>query len=192
MAQAFGTFAPPRAPDGLELRQGKLLAVCPAESAALRSLVASAIAVAEGRPETVGSALQITRKSFRRPYVVSVYPLRRTSTAGREARALALLTDPETVTASLPLRLTALFGLSPAEAGVAERILNGQSLEQARDALHIGIEPARTHLKRVMSKTGTRRQGELVRLLLKAAATAGFEVRPEFARNHRQVTTRGG
>jgi DNA-binding CsgD family transcriptional regulator/PAS domain-containing protein len=170
--------------DGLEIRQGKLQAAKPTESAALRNLVDSAIAIAEGRPEIAGSTLQITRRSFRRSYIVSVYPLRRTLVAGREPRAVALLADPEAAAgpASLAPRLTALFGLSRAEARLADLIVRGRSLEEARDALHIGFETARTHLKRIMSKTGTRRQAELVRLLLNVATTTEFQLRPDLAK----------
>jgi DNA-binding CsgD family transcriptional regulator/PAS domain-containing protein len=166
-----------RQQDGLELRQGKLLAAHPAETSALRNLVGSAIAGAEGNPEAFAGTLQITRKSFRRPYIASVYPLRQTSAAGREVRAIVLITDPEASAVILSPSLTALFGLTPAESCIAEKILNGQTLEKTAATLSIGIETARTHLKRVMSKTDTNRQADLVRLLLNAAATTGFEVR---------------
>jgi DNA-binding CsgD family transcriptional regulator len=38
-------------------------------------------------------------------------------------------------------------------------------------ALHVTRNTAKTHLKNIFEKTGTKRQAELVRLLLRSAAT---------------------
>jgi DNA-binding CsgD family transcriptional regulator len=52
---------------------------------------------------------------------------------------------------------------------VASELVAGRTLAQASRRLGIMPQTARTHLKRVFSKTGVTRQAELVRLLLPLA-----------------------
>jgi DNA-binding CsgD family transcriptional regulator len=61
--------------------------------------------------------------------------------------------------------LNRLFGLTPAEAGLASRLASGESLASAADALGMAKETARVHLRAVFTKTDTHRQAELVSLL---------------------------
>lgn len=48
---------------------------------------------------------------------------------------------------------------------LAARLFEGKSLEQVAGELAITYETARTHLRRIFSKTGTSRQAELVLLI---------------------------
>jgi DNA-binding HTH domain-containing proteins len=61
--------------------------------------------------------------------------------------------------------LCGLFDLTPAEARVARGIALAQTPETVAANLGISIQTARSHLKRIMQKTGTTRQAELVLLL---------------------------
>jgi len=61
--------------------------------------------------------------------------------------------------------LCGLFDLTPAEARLAREVAVGASMETAAATLGLSIETVRTYLKRVMAKTGTRRQAELAVLL---------------------------
>lgn len=63
-------------------------------------------------------------------------------------------------------QLVVLHGLTPAEAKLAAKLAEGQSLEEAADMLSISIHTARCQLKAAFQKTGVRRQSELVALLL--------------------------
>lgn len=67
------------------------------------------------------------------------------------------------------LRLQRRLGLTLAEAKVADRLASGEDLTSIATALHVTRETVRTHLKRTYSKTGTRRQAELVALVLRVA-----------------------
>ena len=60
------------------------------------------------------------------------------------------------------------FGLSPAEARLALRLVAGETLRSAAVKLGIGYETARTHLKNIFDKTGTCRQAELVGFIFTA------------------------
>jgi DNA-binding CsgD family transcriptional regulator len=61
--------------------------------------------------------------------------------------------------------LCGLFDLTPAEARVARGIASAQTPEAVAQSIGISVETARSHLKRIMLKTGTTRQAELVLLL---------------------------
>ncbi|MDB5524861.1 MAG: DNA-binding protein with domain [Rhizobium sp.] len=61
--------------------------------------------------------------------------------------------------------LCGLFDLTPAEARLAREVATGVSMEAAAVNLGLSLETVRTYMKRVMAKTGTRRQAELAVLL---------------------------
>ncbi len=63
-----------------------------------------------------------------------------------------------------------LFNLTPAETALAMELTNGLSLEEAAEALNIRRNTARAHLRSIFSKTGVRRQTELVRIMLNSVA----------------------
>ena len=70
-----------------------------------------------------------------------------------------------------PVRLAQqLFQLTPAETALAIQMANGLSLEEAAEVLGIRRNTARAHLRSIFSKTGVRRQTELVRLFLNSVA----------------------
>jgi DNA-binding CsgD family transcriptional regulator len=62
------------------------------------------------------------------------------------------------------------LGLTRAEAAVAAEILEADGLQAVADRLGVSLATVRTHLAHVFDKTGTRRQAELVRLLLRSAS----------------------
>jgi DNA-binding CsgD family transcriptional regulator len=61
--------------------------------------------------------------------------------------------------------LRSAFGLTPAEARLALRLQQGESLAEIADALSLSRDTVRQHLKSVFAKTKTNRQAELVLLL---------------------------
>ena len=71
--------------------------------------------------------------------------------------------------------LCRVFALTRAEAAVAILIMQGHTVERAADLLYVSIHTARTHLKRILLKTETNRQGELIRLLLVSCAQLVIE-----------------
>ncbi len=66
--------------------------------------------------------------------------------------------------------LREVFNLSRAEARLAHALVHGRSVEAAARELHISPHTARTQLKAIFAKTGTRRQPELVRKVLTSPA----------------------
>lgn len=97
------------------------------------------------------------------PYGPVSAPLKRT--------AIITLRDPAR-TPMLPVTdLEQLFGLSPAEARLATRLVDGEAVEEAAIGLGISRNTARSQLQSIYMKIGVNRQGELVRLLLSSAAS---------------------
>ena len=62
------------------------------------------------------------------------------------------------------------LGLTRSEARIADALARGLSLIEAAALLGISPETARTYSKLIYSKTGTRGQGDLVRLILTSIA----------------------
>lgn len=86
--------------------------------------------------------------------------------------ALILVTDPDREAKPLAAQIRAKFGLTTREAMFAAEIISGDSIQAAADRLKITRSTARTHLSRIFDKTGTRKQAELVRLLMQTARSA--------------------
>jgi DNA-binding CsgD family transcriptional regulator/PAS domain-containing protein len=62
--------------------------------------------------------------------------------------------------------IQSLFGVTPAQAALANALLNGGGIPAAAERLKISRSTARSHLFALFQKTGTNRQSELVRAIL--------------------------
>jgi DNA-binding CsgD family transcriptional regulator/PAS domain-containing protein len=80
-------------------------------------------------------------------------------------RAIVLVIEQKRDEPADPAIVRDLFGLTLGEAKIASMIGAGLSPRNAAEKLGIKEETARTHLKKVFSKTGISRQSELVALL---------------------------
>jgi len=65
--------------------------------------------------------------------------------------------------------LVILYKITPAEARLAAKLAALRTVEEAADDLGISVSTARTQLKTVFGKTGTRSQSELLMLLATGA-----------------------
>jgi DNA-binding CsgD family transcriptional regulator len=65
-------------------------------------------------------------------------------------------------------QLRDLFGFTVAEARVANALLGGRSVEDIACQSQVRCDTIRAHVKRMLAKTGTRRQSDLQKLLVKA------------------------
>jgi DNA-binding CsgD family transcriptional regulator len=89
--------------------------------------------------------------------------------------AIIFITDPDRGTVPDAVQLQRQFGLTPAESRFVVEILRGDGIAASAERLGILPGTARTHLHRVLAKTGTRRQADLVRLVLGARHGASSE-----------------
>jgi DNA-binding CsgD family transcriptional regulator/PAS domain-containing protein len=161
--------------DGLRIGRDGLSAALPRETAAVRRLVADAARTTNGDGAHAGGELFLSRPSLRRPLVLAVHPLPRDELfpglPGTSAVAV-FVSDPDANGESDGAVLARLYGLTPAERRLTSALLTGDDLREISDTLGISYHTARSQMKSVFGKTGTRRQAELMRLLLKLPAQA--------------------
>ncbi|MBX3578436.1 MAG: helix-turn-helix transcriptional regulator [Rhizobiaceae bacterium] len=60
--------------------------------------------------------------------------------------------------------IATIYNFTPAETQIFASLARGQALAKTADALGIASSTAKTHLLRIFSKTGCKRQAELVAL----------------------------
>ena len=65
--------------------------------------------------------------------------------------------------------LQSAYDLTESEIRICSMLANDESVESVAAKLHITPNTARTHIKRIFSKTGAARQSELVKLMMNAA-----------------------
>lgn len=121
-----------------------------------------------------GRSMRARRASGKRPYGIIVMRLR-TCERDRSPGALrpavcVVIADPEGGHALSVERLQEAFELTEAEARLAARLAGGEGLRPAAHSLGITYGTARARLAEIFQKTDTRRQGELVNLLLTTLA----------------------
>ena len=152
--------------DGLTCHRGRLFARNQRETDAIHRLIAHASQPVLGQEP--GGTMTVSRPSGLSPLSVVISPLRITRDASDDKRVVAALfvSDPEQKVDAKEGLLSELYGLTRSESRLAGKIMQGYSVEEAATALNVSLETGRSYMKRVLSKTGVRRQAELVRLLL--------------------------
>lgn len=156
--------------DGLHAAIDGLRAETSEQTQTLRRLIGEA-----ARPEGLDGAsglMAVQRRIPQRPLAVMVascHARTRLAAAVRPHRAvLVFVTDPDRAPAMRSELLRQLYRLTRMEAEVALAVLRGEGLKAIADSFGVSISTARTHLQNVFDKTETRRQAELVYLLLRS------------------------
>jgi DNA-binding CsgD family transcriptional regulator/PAS domain-containing protein len=153
--------------EGLRSHDGRLTATDSYEDAQLQLLIAGASGEKDASVSLPGGAMKIVRPLARTTLQVTVVPApERYRPAESGSCALVFVSDPSSQPRPRAALMRALYGLTPAEARLADLLLEGCEVREAADRLRTTLETARFHLKRVLAKTGTRRQTELMRLML--------------------------
>jgi DNA-binding CsgD family transcriptional regulator/PAS domain-containing protein len=154
--------------DGLCVRSGVLSATDSGADARIRQAIREAIS-AETRIASP-LAIGVPRPSGHRAYQLLLAPIRHglPMLAGLRAPDVVLLIiDPESQRTGAPQLLVQLYGLTRREAALASTLCAGKTVGEAAQELHMTYETARSHLRRIFEKTGTSRQTELLRLLMR-------------------------
>ena len=162
--------------DGLALDRARLVAAAPGLTGKLQAMIAAA----SGTPAMAGrsDALSLPRPSGLAPLSLIVTPIRRemelyASELPGTAAVMLCISDPQAGSDRRLSDLSALFKLTPAEAAVAADLLAGLEVRDIAERRGRSIHTVRTQLVRLMDKTDTRRQAELVSRL-----AAGRQPRP--------------
>ncbi len=153
--------------DGLLVRHGELRCIRHADTVTLHGLIGDIAQRQREGADGAGRALRIHRPVGSRP-LTALLTAFRCSGASKDVDAIVavFINDPEQAPVPDVQMLRDWYDLTPAEARVAALLAGGLSLDEIGERLGIGTNTARTHLKNIFSKTDTRRQGELIRLLL--------------------------
>lgn len=157
---------------GVTTVQQRLVGLTASSTGQLHALIAKA--TSDERSPRAGGAMLLDRAPPAGPLQVLVTPLgSRHGLAGISAQghaAMLMLVDSLRASRGLEARLTALFGLTPAEARVASEVAEGRSPNDIAEDLRVMPSTVRTHLHHVFTKTEARGQGDLIRLIAQIAA----------------------
>jgi DNA-binding CsgD family transcriptional regulator/PAS domain-containing protein len=161
--------------DSFTLRGGGIAALRTQDDAALQRLIGAAIGTAAGEALASGGALKLPRRSGRRDYAVIVAPMTRRESilSDLQPTVSVLISDPDAAATHSAEMLRQVYGITAAEQRLVERLMAGDTPEQAARALGIALPTARTQLASVFRKTETSRQPELMRLLVSLPWWAG-------------------
>lgn len=170
--------------DGFHLSSRGIAAALPAETRALWRAIATAATITtkltqsdttdtivRSATSAMETTLPLSRPSLRAPLTAFVMPLsdaRIEGTRGGQCQVAVFLIEPDRPPQINTGALAETYRLAPREAQVATLLAQGRSPAQIACKLGIGLGTVREHLKRVLAKTETHRQANLVRLLLRA------------------------
>jgi DNA-binding CsgD family transcriptional regulator len=171
-------FANPKAEEllcrrmGLLCANGRLAAASPALTHRLQALARAGARPGRGEGEIAGT-FELRRGENYPPLVVHVVPVaadRATSVFANERPAAAVIVvDPAAGLAAQIERFAAQFGLTFAETRVLGELIGGTGILAAAAKLNSSESTVRTHANRILAKTGTVRQTELIRRFFETA-----------------------
>jgi DNA-binding CsgD family transcriptional regulator len=118
-------------------------------------------------------ALALHRSPGKRPLQLLASALPTASRNRSNAELVLLVTDPECPVNYPDDVLHALYGLSPAQTEVANGLLTGYTLDEIASLRRVSLGTVRQQVKSILTKTGTRRQSDLTRLLMSLPPSAG-------------------
>jgi DNA-binding CsgD family transcriptional regulator len=149
--------------DGLLLRRGRLQFKAVDATAAFVAFLSSN----HQATDSGGLVMRAPRSRLKHPYRVLASRLAHRHTRDRRGPAYCVfIYEPngghQRVAASI---LRQLYGLTPAEAGLANELFGGQSLAESAKARSISVNTARSMLKRIFTKCAVHSQPELLLLL---------------------------
>ena len=160
--------------DGLRVMNQQLVATASADNKKLQRLIQDVLTMPSDKPGVI-EALSLARGSGKSPWGLVVRAVPDGAWIdGKGVPAVAVFVRDPDGNAHPPARLAQqLFALTPAETALATQLANGLSLEESAVALGIRHNTARAHLRSIFSKTGARRQTELVRMFLNSVMPLG-------------------
>jgi DNA-binding CsgD family transcriptional regulator/PAS domain-containing protein len=151
----------------LAVRNGRLTGGNAQASASLARLFEDAVSPSYSisAPKT-HHVLSLRRESDNRSLQLLVTSLPESHRARSQADLLLMVSDPEKPACFPDDILHTLYGLTPAETEVANGLLMGYSAEEIGCLRRVSTSTVRQQIKSMLSKTGTSRQSDMVRLFM--------------------------
>lgn len=161
--------------DGLKIAGKQLEATSALDNRKLQRLIRDALAPRAASKLGVMEAMSVSRPSGKVGWGLVLQVISPDEwTEGKHRPSVAVFVRDAERKAQPPIRLAQqLFQLTAAETSLAIQLANGLSLDEASEVLNIRRNTARAHLRSIFSKTGVRRQTELVRIFLNSVALLG-------------------
>ncbi len=157
--------------DGLELDpEGVLSATHDSHVSLEKALQEVAKSSRTAEPGKLDRAFAVRRPSGKRALTLFVRAVNNTGEkqSSNQAAVLVMILDATLPVETTEADLRHLYGFTATEAQIANLLMEGKALEDCCTELGIRRTTVRMHLRNIFAKTGVRRQGELVSLLLKS------------------------
>jgi DNA-binding CsgD family transcriptional regulator/PAS domain-containing protein len=154
--------------DGIAITSGHLSMMSPRSQAALVKAIEKVDTVRAGPL----CQIEVERPSHKPPYRLILMPVPSPAALPlglTQPAAAVLIVDTEAGPELDTQILGELFSLTPAEVRVTGKLGVGRSAEEIAQEMGLSLETVRTHIRHVLSKTTTGRQGELIALVLRTA-----------------------
>jgi DNA-binding CsgD family transcriptional regulator len=149
--------------DGLRIRRGAFEFAAAGVGARFAAALAGVRRLRGGHVGARADDFPVPRRSAP-PYLVSIRPLVRAPREGDiHATAIVFVHDPLQRVAGMIHLLREVFGLTEAEASVADALHAGTPLGDYARERKVSVNTVYTHLRRIKEKTGCTRMAELIR-----------------------------
>lgn len=162
------------AQDGLDIQSEKVCHLNSEVNAALQSAIGRVVSSIATGQEPMSEHIELPRHANRKPLRAAVCslagnPNRLAGWIPNQMRAAIFITDPVASYETTGEKMQRLYALTETEGDILAAITNGQKLRDISEQTGRSYETVRTHVKNIMSKTGTTSQVELIRLALTSA-----------------------
>lgn len=126
--------------------------------------------------DQVGGMLSVPRRALLGSYILTLVPVRESGPVDSGISGIAFIADPRQKQITAISLLAKTYAFTKTEAELAIALLNGHTLSAIADQRGVSYNTVKTHLQAIFSKTHTRRQAELISLLLRSMA--GVNIKP--------------
>jgi DNA-binding CsgD family transcriptional regulator len=133
-----------------------------------KAAIASVLRLRSGEADSAaGTDFRAARSAGGQFYLVSVRPLLGGAARKQPSSAVAIVfaRDPHAPSVAATVTLRDLFGLTEAEAGLAQALQSGVALSDYANSRALSLNTVYTHLRRLREKTGSNRMAELIHKL---------------------------
>jgi DNA-binding CsgD family transcriptional regulator len=157
--------------DGLELGRRGLVFDDRDTQREFDSLLQAICAASNAITVRSGGIVRVQRPSGEKSYTIMIVPMRgRTTGEVQNVHAAVFIFDPAVKATTAISMFASSYGLTPAEAALAQDLAQGASLDEFSAKRNISRNTAKSQLHSIFAKTETSRQPELVSLLLRSIA----------------------
>ena len=160
-----------QAQDGLEIAKDGFLRATKSSGPPLQDVIQKVASVVPGTNSTRDVAVAVGRSSGRRALTLLIRSIEtavpRTGNTN-QAAVLIIVTDADVPVPTREAELRRLYGLTSTESRLAKLLMEGKDLDDCCGEMGITRATVRMHRRNLFSKTGVRRQTQLITLLFKS------------------------